>query len=230
MDVHSIPTTTHGRVLIRHATTSSARGLLVGFHGYMENAAIQLARLETIPGADAWTLLSVQGLHRFYRARSQEVIASWMTREDRDDAIADNIAYVDNALRLVASDARASIVHVGFSQGVAMAFRAALRGERSAAGVIAIAGDVPPELLADAACAFPPVLLVRGEADEWHTAAKLDADVTALRERGAEVEVVVHPGGHDWTPGVGDAAGAWLQRIHGTNRQSGQNGVATERS
>jgi predicted esterase len=230
MDVHSIPTTTHGRVLIRQATASGARGLLVGFHGYMENAAIQLARLEAIPGADAWTLLSVQGLHRFYRARSQEVIASWMTREDRDDAIADNIAYVDNALRLVAPDARASIVHVGFSQGVAMAFRAALRGERSAAGVIAIAGDVPPELLADAACAFPPVLLVRGEADEWYTAAKLDADVAALRGRGVDVEVMVHPGGHDWTPRVAEAANGWLKRILSPHRQSGQSGVATERS
>ena len=108
---------------------------------------MQMERLRAIPGAAAWTLVSVQGLHRFYRGRTEEVVASWMTREDREVAIADNIAYVDAALDAVPHDGSTRIVFAGFSQGVAMAFRAALRGRRRAAGVIAIGGDVPPELL-----------------------------------------------------------------------------------
>ena len=74
-----IETPTHGRVLVREAGGQAPAGLLVGFHGYAETAEIQMARLEAIPGADAWTLLSVQALHRFYRGRSEEVVASWMT-------------------------------------------------------------------------------------------------------------------------------------------------------
>jgi predicted esterase len=177
----------------------------------MENAAIQLARLESIPGSAAWTLLSVQALHRFYRGRSQEIVASWMTREDRDDAIGDNVAYVDNALRIV-SPPPSSVVYVGFSQGVAMAFRAAVRGIARASAVVAVGGDVPPELLADPTSAFPPVLLVRGATDEWYSAAKLDADVSALQGRGVDVEVFTHPGGHEWTAEVAQAVGAWLER------------------
>src|SRR5436190_18768177 len=135
-EVHSVPVTTHGRVLVRRARSQPARGVLAGFHGYSETAAIQLTRLEGIPGADAWTLVSVQALHRFYRGRTQEVGASWMTREDRDAAIADNLAYVTAALRVVPDDTDARVIYVGFSQGVAMAFRAALLGSAPAAGVI----------------------------------------------------------------------------------------------
>ena len=184
--------------------------MLAGFHGYMENAAAQLARLEQIPGLDAWTLVSVQALHRFYRGRSQDVVASWMTREDRETAIADNVHYVRAALAAIGG-AGTPVVYTGFSQGVAMAFRAAQHAEWPAAGVIAVGGDVPPELLGDAPLRFSRALLVRGTADEWYTADKLTADVAALRAHGVDVQEFVCDGGHEWTPAIARAAAAWLQ-------------------
>jgi predicted esterase len=212
-DVHAVPTTTHGRVLVRRARPRPARGVLAGFHGYSETAAIQLPRLEAIPGSDAWTLVSVQALHRFYRGRTQDVGASWMTHEDRETMIADNVAYVTAALELVPDDAGKGIIYAGFSQGVSMAFRAAIRGPGPAAGVIAVGGDVPPELLADPATRFPPIFLARGTADEWYTTAKYDRDVAALRTRGADVQTFVYEAPHEWTPAVSQAAGAWLGAI-----------------
>lgn len=209
-EVHSVATTTHGRVLVRRARSWSARGALVGFHGYMENAAIQLTRLEEIGGTAEWTLIAVQALHRFYRGRTDQVVASWMTREDRDAAIADNIAYVGAALHLIAEDARRRVVYVGFSQGVAMAFRAAVAARTSAAGVIAVGGDVPPELLADASVTFPPVMLARGASDEWYTAARHEADVMALQSRGVQVHAPIYAGAHEWTAAVASAASSWL--------------------
>ena len=88
---------THGRVLVRE-TAAAPRGILIGFHGYMENAEIQMERLESIPGSENWTLVSVQALNRFYRGRSQDVVAGWMTREDREAAIEDNIDYVNRVV------------------------------------------------------------------------------------------------------------------------------------
>ena len=207
-EVHSVPVTTHGRVLVRRARSQPARGVLAGFHGYSESALIQLARLEGIPGADAWTLLSVQALHRFYRGRAPEVGAIWMTRERRALAVADHLAYVAAALRLVADDAAPGVAYAGFSQGVPMAFRAAVLGSTPAAGVIAIGGDVPPELLADPATTFPRVFLARGAADEWYTAAKFEADVAALHARGVDLDPFSYDAAHEWTPGVSQAAGA----------------------
>ena len=203
----NIATTTHGRVLVREAAAPTA--VVIGFHGYMEHAAIQMDRLEALPGAAAWTLISVQGLHRFYKGRSEEVAASWMTRQDREQMIADNIEYVDRAID-AAAPAGVPLFTVGFSQGVAIAFRTAVRGRRRARGIVAVGGDVPPELRDDPALAFPAVLLARGERDDWYTTAKLEADVTALRARGAQPEPLVYAGGHEWTADVAAAAAAFI--------------------
>lgn len=75
---------------------------------------------------------------------------------------------------------------------------------------MAVAGDVPPELLADAFLPFPSVLLARGTRDEWYTAAKLDADMAALTARGVQAESFVYDGGHEWTPEVSGAAGRFV--------------------
>jgi predicted esterase len=213
VEVQLVPTLTHGRVLVRPARAGARRGLLVGFHGYLENAAVQMKRLEEIPGASAWTLVSIQGLHRFYRGRTDEVVASWMTREDRDVAIADNLTYVTAALEEVPHDDSTRIVYAGFSQGSAMAFRAGLLGRDRASGVIAIGGDVPPELLVDRSLQFPSVLLARGERDEWLTRAKFEADVAALAVRNVSLQPVVYDGAHEWNGAVSNAAGEFLKKI-----------------
>jgi predicted esterase len=210
IETRLIPTLTHGRMLVRPARAAAARGVLVGFHGYKENAAIQLERLEGIPGVSAWTLVSVQGLHRFYLGRTEEVVASWMTREDRDTAIADNLAYVAAALDEVPHDETTPLVYLGFSQGVAMAFRAAVLGRDRAHALIAIGGDVPPELLADRSLRFPSVFIARGERDEWLTQSKFDADVAALTARGAPPRSLVYDGAHEWNAAVATAAGEFL--------------------
>jgi predicted esterase len=204
-----IETRTHGRVIVEPSATPASAGILVGFHGYAETAEIQLERLAAIPGADAWTLLSVQGLHRFYRGRSEDVVSSWMTRQDRETAISDNVRYIDAAIDAVGGNTEA-IVYAGFSQGVAMAFRAALLGGRPCSGIVAAGGDVPPELLADATLKFPAVLLLRGARDEWYTEARFDADVSALRPRTASVQSITFDGAHEWSRDVGNAAGAFL--------------------
>src|SRR5215471_579531 len=95
----AIETPTHGRVLVRDA--ADAVGTLVGFHGYGQVAEILLADLERIPTIDRWQLVSVQALHRFYAKDSQAIRASWMTRQDREAAIADNVEYVNRALDAV---------------------------------------------------------------------------------------------------------------------------------
>ena len=212
---HSVPTMTHGRVLVAEARAAAARGLLVGFHGYGENAGAHMGRLQAIPGAASWTLVSVQALHRFYDRRTQQVVACWMTHEDREDAIADNIGYITTALEGVPHDPSRPIVFAGFSQGTAMAYRAACRGPLRAAGIISVGGDVPPELLQDPDVAFPRVLMIRGRADEWYAQQKFDDDTAALRTRGVELESLLVEGGHEWHQPVIEAAGRFIEAVGG---------------
>jgi predicted esterase len=136
-----------------------------------------------------------------------------MTREDRDAAIADNLAYVVAALDAVPHDPSMPIVYLGFSQGVAMAFRAAVRGPHPAAALVAVGGDVPPELLQEARLTFPRVLLARGERDEWYTQATFDGDVAALTSRGVAVQPCVYDGAHEWHAAMVSTIEQFLSRL-----------------
>ncbi len=200
IEVHLIETTVRGRYLLRPAAGDPA-GLLVGFHGYGETAALHLAALLEIPGVESWTVASIQGLHPFY-TRSGDVVASWMTKLDREEAIADNIAYVRGAVDEIVSSAgiEGPRVYAGFSQGVAMAYRAAADAGEACSGLIAVAGDVPPELAERDLDGFPRVLIGRGAADGWYTEEKLTADVLQLRQKGVEVDFERFEGGHEWSP------------------------------
>ena len=210
----TIATSTHGRYLVEPAEAGDPAPLLVGFHGYAEAAETQLERLRSIPGSQGWLLVSVQGLHRFYRRRSGDVVAGWMTRQDRELAIADNHAFIAAIVDEVAQHwpVAHALVFAGFSQGVAMAFRAACSSQRSVSGVIALGGDVPPEVDRAALARTRAALLGRGQRDEWYSADLFATDAVRLREAGVDVEPVVLDGGHEWTPAFSAAAGAFLKR------------------
>jgi predicted esterase len=203
---------THGRFLVRVPDRAPPWPLLVGFHGYAETAGDQMEALRTIPGTEDWLLVSVQALHPFY-TRKDRVVASWMTREDRALAIADNIDYVGRVLSRVRSQyqTRELLVFSGFSQGAAMAYRAA--AHYRAAALIILAGDVPPDVVEERVMPLPPVLIGRGTRDEWYTEAREAADRGALGKIDTHVDVCVFDGGHEWTDTFRTAAAAVLRRI-----------------
>jgi predicted esterase len=208
-----IATGTHGRYLIEPPASPGPAPVLVGFHGYGEAADAQLERMRRIPGADRWLLVSIQGLHRFYQRRANEVVASWMTRQDRELAINDNLAYVAAVMGEVDRDYPGAprLVFTGFSQGVAMTFRAATASSRSVDGVIAVGGDVPPELDAAAVGRVRQALVCRGTRDEWHTHAIFERDVRRLREAHVDVRPMEFDGGHEWSDDVVQAASLFLR-------------------
>lgn len=202
MRIANVPATVHGRYL--HEDRGPER-LLVGFHGYAETADVHFAELQKLPGIERWSVVSIQALHPFY-TRTGEVVANWMTKLDRELAIADNLAYVANVLAQL--PAPRQLVFSGFSQGASMAARAA--AHIPCAGLILLGGDVPPEVKTDGA-PMPPVLLARGTRDDWYTVEKFDADVAFLAPR-TEVMQCVFEGGHEWTDAFRAAAGEFLLR------------------
>lgn len=213
--VHTPATLVHGRYLLRPPIDAGpVSGLLVGFHGYGETAEDSLRELERIPGAERWLLVAIQGLSRFY-TRQQTVVASWMTRQDRELAIEDNIRWVagvvDEVRRRHPGTCR--LVYAGFSQGVAMAYRAAVAGGWPADAVVALAGDVPPELAGRPPGALSRVLIGRGSAEQWYTEQQLATDLELLRQWGIEPEIVRFDGGHEWTDDFRRRAGELLDEL-----------------
>ena len=212
--VEVLPARVHGRYLVREAKSGS-RGLLIATHGYGMSAAEMLAEVETIPGIEDWTVVSIQGLNRFYNTRSQEVVASWMTGQDRELAIADNIAFVGDVVARVFETEQIAgpLVYLGFSQGTAMAYRAAAGVDHSCHGVVALGGDVPPELAGRDLASRPRVLIGRGLSDEWYSEEKLESDLEILRSLGCEADVELFSGGHEWTDEFRQRCREFLTRL-----------------
>jgi predicted esterase len=202
---------THGRYLID--VPEHSRGTLVGFHGYKENAAIQMDVLQRIAGSRAFGLISIQGLHRFY-SKGGEVVANWMTKQDREHAIADNVDYVGRVLHAVADEVGITrpMIYVGFSQGVAMAVRAAAFVQRPCDGIIAVASDVPPDVV-PVLGTLPPVLYARGKQDELYGGEQAAKDLHVLRSGGVRVTEYVFDGGHLWTPAMIEQSAQFLDEL-----------------
>ncbi len=188
----------------------------MGFHGYGQRAEHLLEDLRRIPGAGSWTLVAVQALHRFYNAKAREVVGSWMTSLDRDPAIEDNVSYVQRVVaELRAARGNGRLVFAGFSQGAAMAWRAAARCG-PCHGLVVLGGDLPEDVARARILVLPPVLLGRGEQDAYYTGPQFEKDQATLESLGAKAEAVRFEGGHEWGPDFLTAAGRFLDRVSKT--------------
>jgi predicted esterase len=216
VETRTLSATTVGRYLVEPASHPVSEGtapLLVGFHGYGQNAEILMEDLRRIPGADGWTLVSVQALHRFYNTKTHEVIGSWMTSLDRDQAIEDNLTYVRSVVaELRADSVYGKLAFVGFSQGAAMAWRAGA-GCGPCEGLMVLGGDLPKDVAEAADLDLPLVLLARGEADLFYTSAQFHKDLAVLEARGVQTEALRFKGGHEWGQAFQEAAGRFLKRV-----------------
>ena len=130
-------------------------------------------------------------------------------------AIADNLDYIQRILDAVREERniRQPLVFIGFSQGGAMAYRAAARF--GADGVMILAADVPPDVAAQQEPRLPALLIGRGTTDRWYTADKHEADLATLARLGVTVENCVFEGGHEWGEAFRQAAGRYLADVAG---------------
>jgi len=210
----------HGRSLVRESATPA--GVIALFHGYAQSAEDALDDIEGTPGLERWTIVAIQALHPFYArggrdAGGDKVVAGWMTRQDRDLAVADNVAYVDRAIDAALGspsrlDSR-SLIFIGFSQGASMAYRAAMLGRHEPAGIVALAGDIPPEVRAAQRRMWPRVLIGVGDGEHWYTDPKLESDVNFLMSAGASAQVARFAGKHEWTQEFRNALGTFLEMV-----------------
>jgi predicted esterase len=206
MQTRHAATTVHGRFL--HEPRHPAR-LLVGFHGYAENAETHMAELQQIPGAEEWSLAAVQALHPFYIRGLTQIVANWMTSQDRELAIGDNLDYVRRAVGALPRPE--TLVFLGFSQGAQMAYRAAADFAWRCHGLIILGGDVPPDV-AQENVQLPPMLLARGTRDAWYTNEKFEKDLKFLKGA-TNVSTMTLDAAHEWTAEFRTAAGQFLRKL-----------------
>lgn len=101
-----------------------ARHLIYVLHGYAQLSTYFIQKFEDIANL-GYCVIAPEGLHRFYlKGASGRVGASWMTKEDRESDIQDNMAYLNQLHLEISSNQHYETVTVlGFSQGGATAAR-----------------------------------------------------------------------------------------------------------
>lgn len=120
--------------------------IVLAVHGYAQSAEAFLWEVRPALGPSQ-ILVAPEGLSRFYRRGVEgEVVASWMTREDRLFEIEDHCRFLDQVWHLVTSPFRDPSVRViGFSQGVATVTRWLARSAFPVRQLILWAGSIPQD-------------------------------------------------------------------------------------
>ena len=176
-------------------------------HGYGQLARAFLASFERV-ASPTRLIVAPEALSRFYVDRPvppneqpPRVGAAWMTREDRDHEIADQVAYLDALHDLVrpAGPATVKLRVLGFSQGVATAARWLALGRARADELLLWAGAFPPDIeLAGFArrMGAGSVVLVAGLRDELTSWTAADAQRERFTEAGVSARLLSFKGGH----------------------------------
>lgn len=180
---------------------ASARTVWIVLHGYGQLARYFLRKFEGL--GEGLLIAAPEGLSRFYTDEAHSRVgATWMTREDREHEIMDQVAYLDrlaeNLLQQCPTGTPLSVL--GFSQGAATACRWALSSKRKMDHLVLWGGTIPPE--PDAAVIREKLqgrtnVLVHGEQDKLVTGKALLHNEARLSQAGVPYETVSFQGGHE---------------------------------
>lgn len=121
--------------------------LIIALHGYGMQAKTFIAQFESMvkPGV---LIVAPEGLSRFYRKGfSGEVVASWMTSEERLSEIEDYINFLDQLHSLLAINPATKTIVLGFSQGAVTASRWLMKGQAPISELILWCGEFAGEVM-----------------------------------------------------------------------------------
>jgi predicted esterase len=147
MQIEHIQVTKTARCATHGALHANTRYIWVVLHGYAQLATDFIEPFESL-NPDENFVISVEGFSRFYtKGFSGRIGATWMTKEDREHDIQDNIQYLDSvsAHFKLADYTSAKIIVLGFSQGVATATRWVVSTKLTIDAFVMYAGEMAAE-------------------------------------------------------------------------------------
>lgn len=175
-------------------------GLLTALHGYGQHPQFFIRKFTHLAGP-SFGVLAPEGLHRFYtKGSTGRVGASWMTREDRLNDIADLNRYLADLHAHTPFDLPKKRVLLGFSQGTATAVRFFCSAPHLFDRLVLWAGSFPPDLDLPANAAVLNTVgidVAVGDHDEVVTAEHITEVSELLNRHGVKFRLHRYHGGHD---------------------------------
>jgi len=182
---------------------TKARAIWIVLHGYGQLARYFLTKFEGLEEGVA--IVAPEALNRFYLDEAHNRVgATWMTREERENEITDQLGYLDALVKELRGERTDLPIHVlGFSQGVATACRWSLLGKTKLDRLVLWAGSLPPEpTFAElrTAWAHLTVEVVLGSEDPFAGEKELQATTARLEAAGVQYRLHRFTGGHALEP------------------------------
>ncbi len=207
--VATLATTRTARYAMAGSAAGTAQRWWMGLHGYGQTAASFIKPAVPIVPADT-LLVAAEGLNRFYRemprpdgSHLQRVGATWMTRENREDDIADTVAWLSRLHAHVQADlprgAATPFGLLAFSQGVATALRWLAHARLAPRMLVLWAGGLPHDVDAEllhAVLQNTRVVVVTGTHDAFVTDARVREMQQTLHEWQLQAEWQTFDGEH----------------------------------
>lgn len=173
-------------------------------HGYGQLAEYFIRKFQVLEDSKTF-IIAPEALNKFYlQGFSGRVGANWMTKEDRDEEIADYVNYLDllfSELKITFLPGIKKITVFGFSQGVATVCRWVAERKIDFDHLILWAGIFPPDLKSDFLSGIGTnndsrITLVYGDKDELITE-DLQSYIQDYKKNMKGLEVLSFDGGHE---------------------------------
>ncbi|MFL5762470.1 MAG: alpha/beta hydrolase [Bacteroidia bacterium] len=195
MKQRNITVTKTARYFVSGELSESTEQLWFVCHGYAQLANAFLEWFDVLDKKKN-LIVAPEGLHRFYwKGFSEKVVASWMTKEDREDDIADYVNFLNKVYDEVTPGNKKLVINVlGFSQGTATVCRWVAKGHVRPDNLILWAGSVPPDL-----DIFKGVntYVVLGDADEFIPEQEAEKQLALLDAKEIRYELIRFQGRHE---------------------------------
>ncbi len=184
-----------------HGNTENPKIVLYALHGYGQLVEFFIRKFTGL--SPEILIVAPEGPHRFYlEGSSGRVGASWMTKVERENDIADNITYLDTLHDHIKNKHgdRPQYIVLGFSQGGATAARWVQLGKIKPDGFILWASVYPPDLPGEIIVPTEKSYFLIGDNDEFYPESSADEIITAYQEMG--FQTMKYQGNHNIEPNV----------------------------
>lgn len=187
------------------ADPSAVREIWYVLHGQSMRAVPFLEACRALDDGSR-LIIAPEALSRYYEGpitanRNATVVASWMTRDERDSEIRDYVDYLDDVHTMMIArfgGVMPPVTVLGFSQGGATSVRWVAEGNVNPARLIVWASSLPPEIdyASNEAIRTPKFTYVCGTRDIYITPKVLDGQLKLLKDANLNHAAESFDGGH----------------------------------
>lgn len=181
----------------------TAKHIIYILHGYGQLSKFFIRKFTDLVDAET-ALVAPEGMHRFYlKGSSGRVGASWMTKEAREDDIADNLQFLKEVYENTHHEGVEKVTLIGFSQGGATAARWHQMGNINFNNFVLWASVFPPDLEGldkHSSFANSSNFFVVGNQDEFLDEEKIDLIERDFEEKNLNFTFIRFEGEHNIYP------------------------------